>query len=116
RGWTLNSFIPQDNVDRIFATRNLPDTIPDPNNPTPEAAQISNPNKFTPSTQPIRGGNFMALERIELRIPVRGPFETVLFGDIGNLWIDPKYPFEKGVFPMRVAVGSGVRVQTPVGP
>ena len=58
----------------------------------------------------------MANERIELRIPVRGPFETVIFGDIGNLWIDPNYPFEKGVFPMRVAVGSGLRVQTPVGP
>jgi outer membrane protein assembly factor BamA len=116
RGWTLNSFIPQDNVDRIFATKDLPDTIPDPNNPTPEAAQVTNPNKFTPSTQPIRGGNLMANERIELRIPIRGPFETVLFGDIGNLWIDPKYPFLKGAFPMRVAIGSGIRLQTPVGP
>jgi outer membrane protein assembly factor BamA len=116
RGWTLNSFIPQDNVDRIFATKNLPDTIADPNNPTPEAAQVSNPNKFTPATQPIRGGNLMANERIEVRIPIRGPFETVLFGDIGNLWIDPKYPFLKRAFPMRVAIGSGIRVQTPVGP
>jgi outer membrane protein insertion porin family len=116
RGWTLNSFIPQDNVDRIFATRDLPDTIPDPSNPTTGAAQIPNANKFTSATQPIRGGNLMANERIELRIPIRGPFETVIFGDIGNLWIDPKYPFLKGAFPMRVAVGSGVRVQTPVGP
>lgn len=113
RGWTLNSFIPQDNVDRIFATRDLPDTVPDPNDPN---QQIPNINKFKPGTQPINGGNFMINERIELRIPLRGPFETVLFGDIGNLWIDPKYPFEKGVFPMRAAVGSGLRVQTPVGP
>jgi outer membrane translocation and assembly module TamA len=58
----------------------------------------------------------MVNERIEVRIPVRGPFETVVFSDIGNLWIDPKYPFEKGVFPMRVAVGTGIRVQLPVGP
>jgi len=114
RGWTLNSFIPQDNVDRIFQTRDLPDFVPDPSNPN--GAPIPNPEKFTPATQPIRGGNLMANERIELRIPIRGPFETVIFGDIGNLWIDPKYPFEKGVFPMRVALGSGVRVQTPVGP
>ena len=114
RGWTLNSFIPQDNVDRIYASKDQPDQIQDPTSAEPK--QIPNPNKFTSSTQPIRGGNLMANERIELRIPIRGPFETVLFGDIGNLWIDPKYPFEKGVFPMRVAVGSGVRVQTPVGP
>jgi outer membrane protein assembly factor BamA len=113
RGWTLNSFIPQDNVDRIFATKDLPATVPDPAN---AANQIPNPNKFTPTTQPINGGNLMANERIELRIPVRGPFETVLFGDIGNLWIDPSYPFDKGVFPMRVAIGSGIRLQTPVGP
>ena len=113
RGWTLNSFIPQDNVDRIFATKDLPDRVVDPSNPE---RTIPNANKFTPATQPIRGGNFMVNERIELRIPIRGPFETVVFGDIGNLWIDPKYPFEKGAFPMRVAVGSGLRVQTPVGP
>ena len=113
RGWTLNSFIPQDNVDRIFATRELPDTVPNPSSPT---TTIANPNKFTPTTQPINGGNLMANERIELRIPIRGPVETVLFGDFGNLWIDPSYPFDKGVFPMRVAVGSGLRLQTPVGP
>lgn len=117
RGWTLNSFIPQDNVDRIYATKDLPDTVPDPANPSdPNAPQIPNPNKFTPATQPIRGGNLMMNERVELRIPVRGPLETVIFTDIGNLWIDPKYPFEKRVFPMRVAAGTGVRVQTPVGP
>ncbi|MBX3231824.1 MAG: BamA/TamA family outer membrane protein [Labilithrix sp.] len=116
RGWTLNSFIPQDNVDRIFASKDLPDLIPDPTNPAPNAPLVPNPNKFTPATRPIRGGNLMANERIELRIPVRGPFETVIFGDIGNLWTDPTYPFTKGAFPMRVAVGSGVRVQTPVGP
>jgi outer membrane protein insertion porin family len=117
RGWTLNSFIPQDNVDRIFASKDLPDSVPDPANPAdPNAPQVPNPNKFTSATQPIRGGNLMANERIELRIPIRGPFETVVFSDIGNLWIDPNYPFEKGVFPMRVAVGSGLRVQTPVGP
>jgi outer membrane protein assembly factor BamA len=113
RGWTLNSFIPQDNVDRIYAARNLPDLVPDPSG---SGKMVKNANKFTASTQPIRGGNLMANERIELRIPIRGPLETVIFGDIGNLWIDPRYPFDKGVFPMRVAVGSGIRLQLPVGP
>lgn len=113
RGWTLNSFIPQDNVDRIYASKDLPDSVEDPNNP---GQTIPNANKFTAATQPIRGGNLMINERLELRIPIRGPFETVIFGDIGNLWIDPSYPFRRGAFPMRVAVGSGLRVQTPVGP
>ncbi len=113
RGWTLNSFIPQDNVDRIFATRDLPDEIPDPSAP---GRTVPNASKFTPSTQPIRGGNLMANQRIELRIPILGKLETVLFSDIGNLWTDPRYPFLKKAFPMRVAVGSGLRVQTPVGP
>jgi len=113
RGWNLNSFIPQDDVDRIFAERDKPDVIDDPNSP---GGTIPNPNKFTAGTRPIRGGNLMINERLELRIPIRGPFETVVFGDLGNLWIDPAYPFEKGVFPIRAAVGSGIRVQTPVGP
>ena len=113
RGWNLNSFIPQDDVDRIYKAKDLPDTIPDPANPS---QQIANAGKFTANTKPIRGGNLMVNERIELRIPLRGPFETVLFGDIGNLWTDPAYPFVRGKFPMRAAVGSGVRVQTPVGP
>ena len=113
RGWNLNSFIPQDDIDRIFADKDKPDTVPDPNDPT---RQIGNVDKFTAATRPIRGGNLMANERIELRIPIRGPFETVLFTDLGNLWIDPMYPFRRGKFPIRAAVGSGLRVQTPVGP
>ena len=44
------------------------------------------------------------------------PVETVLFIDMGDLWTDPAYPFEKGAFPIRSAVGSGIRLQTPVGP
>lgn len=113
RGWNLNSFIPQDDVDRIFADQNKPDQIQDPLDNT---KLIPNADKYTPSSRPIRGGNLMANERIELRIPIRGPFETVIFGDLGNLWIDPEYPFRRGKFPIRAAVGSGLRVQTPVGP
>ncbi len=113
RGWNLYSFIPQDDVDRIYKDKDQPDSVVDPNTP---GAQIPNKAKFTANTNPIRGGDLMINERVELRIPVRGPFETVLFCDFGNLWTDPSYPFTKGVFPVRAAVGSGVRVQTPVGP
>lgn len=112
RGWNLNSFVPQDDADRIEADQGKPDTVQDPQT----GQMVPNPAKFTPNTRPIRGGNLMVNERVELRIPVRGPFETVVFADIGNLWIDPLYPFRTGEFPMRVAVGSGLRVQTPVGP
>ncbi len=112
RGWNLNSFVPQDDVDRIFKAKDLPDTVLDP----ATGQQISNSGKFTADTKPIRGGNFMVNERVELRIPVTGPVETVLFVDMGNLWTDPTYPFTKGAFPIRAAAGSGIRVQTPVGP
>jgi outer membrane protein insertion porin family len=114
RGWNLNSFIPQDDVDRIFQDRDKPDLVPDVTQPGQPL--IANQNKFTANTKPIRGGNLMVNERLELRIPIRGPFETVVFGDLGNLWIDPSYAFRKGAFPIRAAVGTGLRVQTPVGP
>ncbi len=114
RGWLLNSFIPQDDLDRILAERNKPDFVDDPNVPGDQL--VPNIDKYTVNRRPIRGGDLMANERIELRIPIRGPVETVLFGDFGNLWIDPKYPFQTGRFPVRAAVGSGLRVQTPVGP
>ena len=113
RGWNFYAFIPQETVDGIFNTQNEPDTLPDPANP---GQTITNPNKITPGKRPINGGDFMVLERVEIRIPIRGPFETVVFADIGNLWIDPAYPFDNGRFPIRAAVGSGLRVQTPVGP
>jgi outer membrane protein assembly factor BamA len=113
RGWNLNSFIPQDDVDRIYKSKDAPDTIDDPAHP---GTQIPNPSKFTASTKPIRGGDLMMNQRFELRIPIRGPFETVVFGDFGNLWVDPAYPFAKRAFPIRADVGSGIRVQTPVGP
>ncbi len=114
RGWNLNSFIPQDDVDRIFKEKDKPDTVQSTNPKQP--GEIANPNKFTANTKPIRGGDLMVNERVELRIPISGPVETVLFVDMGNLWVDPAYPFQKRVVPIRAAVGSGIRVQTPVGP
>lgn len=114
RGWNINSFIPQDDVDRITRDSDKPDFVADQTQPGQPL--IVNPNKFTANTKPIRGGNLMINERLEIRIPIRGPFETVAFGDLGNLWVDPSYPFRRGAFPIRAAVGTGIRVQTPVGP
>lgn len=108
RGWTLNSFIPQDILDLIDRDENIPDIDPATGQPTR--------GKVTPSTRPIRGGDLLLNQRVELRIPIKKPVETVLFVDVGNLWVDPKYPFERGAFPMRAALGSGLRFQTPVGP
>ncbi len=102
RGWLQDSFIPQDYVDRIQADSGKPDN--DPNNP-----------KFTANSIAVRGGNLMVNPKLELRIPVKGPFETALFTDVGNLWVDPLYPFTHG-FPVRASVGSGIRYQTPIGP
>jgi outer membrane translocation and assembly module TamA len=53
--------------------------------------------------------------KFELRIPIKGAFETAVFSDVGNLWVDATYPFEHG-FPIRASVGSGIRYQTPIGP
>ena len=96
RGWNLNSFIPQDDVDRIFTDKDKPDYRRRPDDP---GQQVPNPNKFTANTKPIRGGDLMINERVELRIPIRGPFETVVFGDFGNLWIDPDLPVPQGRLP-----------------
>lgn len=93
RGWTTESMYPQDAADAIGKS-----------NGTISASQIA-----------IRGGNLMINPRTELRVPVFGPFETVLFFEAGNLWQDAAYPFDHG-FTFRADAGSGVRLQTPVGP
>jgi outer membrane translocation and assembly module TamA len=115
RGWNLNSFIPQDIVDLIDATAGEPDFLAAPGDLSGIGA-IPNARKVTANTRPIRGGDLMAVERIDLRIPLTGIFETAIFTDIGNLWTSVNYPFDSGRFPMRVDAGAGLRVQTPVGP
>lgn len=98
RGWLQDSFIPQDFVDQI---RQHP------------ALCINNQTNCT--GVPLRGGNLMFNPRAELRFPIRLPIEASIFGDLGNLWVDPSYPFNHP-FALRADVGAGVRVDTPVGP
>lgn len=102
RGWLQDTFVPQDYADLIARDFNKP---------------ASDPSKFTISQVALRGGNLMVNPRLELRVPLRSPLETVLFFDSGNLWADASYAFSGGFnFPLRAAVGTGLRLQTPIGP
>jgi outer membrane protein insertion porin family len=101
RGWLQDTFVPQEYADSIARDFTRPD----------------GPGKFTITNVVLRGGNFMINPRLELRILVRPPFETVLFGDAGNLWLDPTYIFDHpDKFNLRYAAGTGLRFQTPIGP
>ncbi len=114
RGWYTQSFIPQDDLDRL-------DEASGPDCPAAGAPQDPNipaPSKclFTIKTLPVRGGNLSIVQRFEVRIPIAGPVETVLFTDFGNLWRQLRYPFDKREFPLRANVGTGLRIQTPIAP
>jgi outer membrane protein assembly factor BamA len=99
RGWLQDSFIPQEYADEIAKGVN----------------GITCTSQSNCPGVPLRGGNFMVNPRVELRFPVFAPIDAALFGDFGNLWIDPKYVVDTR-FTLRADVGAGVRVQTPVGP
>ncbi|RYZ63434.1 MAG: hypothetical protein EOP09_17675 [Proteobacteria bacterium] len=68
---------------------------------------------FTIRQVAIRGGDFFVNPRLELRIPVSGPFETALFVDAGNVWVDPTLA---DPWNLRYTGGTGLRVSTPIGP
>lgn len=102
RGWYQDTFIPQEYIDQISADARDPNKTAD--------------QRLTASKVPLRGGDLMVNPKVELRIPLGGAWETVAFADLGNLWRDPKTPFDSGRFPIRVAVGSGIRYQSPIGP
>jgi outer membrane protein insertion porin family len=78
------------------------------------AKRLLNPNSgLVLNDVVIRGGDVFFNPRAELRIPVGGSVETALFVDAGNLWTDPTRvnPLE-----LRYAVGTGLRIATPIGP
>jgi outer membrane protein assembly factor BamA len=66
----------------------------------------------------IRGGDLMLNPRVELRIPLTGSFETVVFCDVGHVWVDPASIALFGgpvPFSLRSDVGTGIRWMSPVG-
>jgi outer membrane protein insertion porin family len=71
----------------------------------------------------VRGGNFFINPRAELRLPLNKMAETVVFLDAGNVWsrspTDPKDSagnYVPNYLRLRYAVGTGLRLNTPVGP
>jgi len=121
RGWLQDTFVPQDYADRIAQSQNPIQIsarrigakgVPWGTLPTAGINPL-----FTINDVALRGGNLMVNPRLELRIPIKAPLETVLFGDAGNLWSDPRYPFEHlDSFSLRYSAGTGIRLQTPIGP
>ncbi len=62
----------------------------------------------------IRGGDLFVNPRAELRIPLTANVQTALFLDAGNLWT--RAPGFEDMFELRYAVGTGLRIATPIGP
>jgi outer membrane translocation and assembly module TamA len=91
RGFQQASLVPQDVAKNIL----------DPKNP------------LTINEVTIRGGDAMINPRAELRIPLTATWQTAIFVDTGNLWLDAR---EVNPLVLRYAAGSGLRASTPIGP
>ncbi len=82
--------------------------------PEDVAQQILSPNpKLTINDVAVRGGDLSINPRAELRIPLTETFQLGVFFDTGNLWVDPA---AFNPIHLRYALGSGIRVNTPIGP
>jgi outer membrane protein insertion porin family len=94
-----DSVIPQDIAERILAD---------------QKRRVADPTQLLTSDKvAIRGGNVLLNPRTELRIPLGGVFQTALFLDAGNLWLQPA---TLDPWKLRYAAGTGLRASTPVGP
>jgi outer membrane protein assembly factor BamA len=102
RGFLQDSVIPQDIAERIIRDRGRA------GQPGVEDSQLLTADKV-----PIRGGDVLLNPRAELRIPLSGIFQTALFLDAGNVWLDPG---SVRPYILRYAAGTGLRATTPVGP
>lgn len=103
RGFTQDSLIPEDLAQQLLDARALSESDPGDN-------QLLTVDRIL-----IRGGDIFVNPRAELRIPLSGSVQTALFLDTGNLWSSLR-AFEELSFRLRYAVGTGIRIATPVGP
>ena len=120
RGFLQDSLVPEDIAQRVLR------------------------GEFPVAQYPIRGGDFFLNPRAELRIPLTHTFQTALFLDAGNVWTQaPSWltlfsqsqnnttaqgtgnsnanantlaPLKINYWRWRYAVGTGLRLNTPVGP
>jgi outer membrane protein assembly factor BamA len=120
RGWLQDTFVPQEYADQLQLAANATQvSIQHLGRRTAwgalQGVQTSTP--FTIADVGLRGGNLMVNPRLELRVPVKEPLETVLFGEAGNLWLDPLDPFRHpSDITLAYSAGTGLRLQTPIGP
>jgi outer membrane protein assembly factor BamA len=101
RGFLQDSMIPEDVAQRLLA----------------EGSELNVESVL------IRGGNFFVNPRAEFRFPLYGSLQSALFVDAGNLWSrSPTEPdleqtsYRPNYLKWRYATGTGLRVQTPIGP
>ncbi len=98
RGFLQDSVVPQDLAQRIIDdAKNRPGA----------------PSALTISQVAIRGGDVFINPRFELRVPLSELVQTALFLDTGNVWVEP---INFNPFILRYAAGSGLRINTPIGP
>ncbi len=105
RGATVWSVLPED------AAQDVIDREREPTNAGGDEAQQS---VASLAGDLVPGGNLLINPRAELRIPLTGVWQTAVFLDTGNLWVDPNAAFDE--FRFRYAAGTGLRATTPVGP
>jgi outer membrane protein insertion porin family len=106
RGYGEDEMLPEDY--RAMLVAQLPDcaaSLPGCSEAARQAAAGQTP--------PSEGGESFALAKAELRIPLRESVEVGLFADMGNLWLDP---LRERLTDLRLNVGFGLRVLTPIGP
>jgi len=118
--WGLNQQLLSDSrtyPDRLFFLGGVDSVrgfLQDSMIPEDIAQQLLDPNTgLTLNQILVRGGDAFVNPRLELRIPLSGNVQTGLFLDSGNLWRDPQ---KVNPLRLRYAVGSGLRIGTPIGP
>ncbi len=118
--WGVNTQLIADSrtyPDRLFflgGVDSLRGFLQDSMVPEDIAKQLLDPNSgLTLREVVIRGGDAFINPRAELRIPLGGDVQTAVFLDAGNLWTKPELV---NASELRYAVGTGLRVGTPIGP